>query len=143
MSTEIKQYVNKPRCTDACHPEPFTARDGREFQKCTVCFNLVFPQEDKKPEISPSIKKACLDAGHGEIEIRTCREGSANAGREYEVCLKCNDFVKFSDGKPSNKKKKRSIQESQDTDKLLGVLLNVEREVKKAKEEILAALKTK
>ena len=144
MSTH---FENKPRCTlTECTPEPFTARDGREFNKCTKCNNLVFPEQPKKMEISPSVQKKCLAAGHGELEVKMCREGTPNAGREYETCKKCNAFVRFTDGKPSNKRgTKRGAEEISNNggisaDQVLAAILCVESEVKKARTEILAAL---
>lgn len=137
MSTD-RIYQNKPPCTGACFPEPFTARDGRQFQKCTICNNLVF--EQKKPAQKPDkvAQKLCLEQGHGELEVKTCREGSENAGRQYETCKDCNAFVRFTDGKPSNKKgTKRSQEEAGiDTDKILAAILAVEQQVKKARIEI-------
>lgn len=144
MSTEFKTYQNKPPCADACFPEPFTAKDGREFMKCTICNNLVFEQKKKAAPVDKVAQKLCLDHGHGELETKTCREGSANAGREYQTCKDCNAFVKFVDGKPSNKKgTKRSFDDSNtstavgiNTDQILAAVLAVETQVKKLRTEL-------
>lgn len=138
MSTD-RIYQNKPRCTGACFPEPFTARDGREFKKCTICNNLVFEekkQNEKKPD--KLAQKLCLDQGHGELIVKTCREGSENAGREYETCKDCNAFVRFCDGKPSNKKGTKRKQEDSDisTDQVLAAILAVETQVKRLRVEL-------
>lgn len=104
-------YQKQPKCAGDC-PTPYeqitSKKDGKVYNKCMTCENLVFPKSQSRytgllaSGVAVSAPAAAAECDHGgDRAQKVVQKDGANKGRAYSVCVACQKDFKWEDEAPT------------------------------------------